>query len=249
MPCDKKSGSESSEASWLTTFGDMVTLLFTFFVLVYSFCSYNPGKWETAVGAIKGALSVVPGVMGNRIVPGGGSGPLSGHMGLVPLFEEVPITTETKVRAFGEKITRIEEMIKGIEGVEVERTETGFRFRFSRPILFERGSAELKSSALDLLTEISKSLEDIEAIVTVAGHTCDLPIHSDRFPSNWELSAARATNVLNVLKQHAGEDVKFVALARAEYSPLVPNTSEENRAKNRRVEIIIDLQGGFPFEE
>jgi chemotaxis protein MotB len=247
MPVGKPR-SEEEGAGWLTTFGDMITLLFTFFVLVYSFCSYDQGEWETANRSIKGALSVIPGDMGNRVLPGGGAGPFSGHMAMVRLIGELDGAEEAEKRAFGEELARIRKGMGGIEGVDLEETATGFVFRVANPVLFHRGRAEARTGAHDFLKAIGRATHKARATVIVTGHTCDLPISTTEYESNWELSAHRATNVLRMIESVASPETRFIAVARGEYSPLVPNDSEAHRARNRRVEIRIDLQGGLPFE-
>jgi chemotaxis protein MotB len=237
-------------ASWLTTFGDMVTLLFTFFVLVYSFSSFEPGNWEVAVGAVRGALSLVPGTMGNRVVPGGGAGPFTGHTGVFPLFVTDLSGREARLAAIRERLGKIGgtgDLPEGVQDVELVETRTGFKFRISTRLLFERGSAEVKKSAYELLDAIAEASTKGKATVTVAGYTCDLPIDTPEYPSNWELSARRATNVLRIIKEKAGPDVTFAALARGEYSPICENDTEEHRARNRRVEILFDLEGELPY--
>ena len=247
MMLGQKKQQEGEGQGWLTTFGDMVTLLFTFFVLVYSFCSYQPGKWESAVHSIKGALAVIPGTKGNRVIPGGGTGPFPGHAGVVPLFADVGQLEEVSRKPIHERVKRIREGMAGEEGVEVEATGAGVVFRIETPILFDLASAEVKPSAMDLLRKIARIATDEKATVIVSGHTCDLPISTSEFKSNWELSARRATNVLRMLQQQAGEGVKFAALARAQYDPLVPNVDEASRRQNRRVEIELDLTGRLAF--
>ena len=244
----KAKADDSSGSSWLTTFGDMITLLFTFFVLVYSFCSYSPGEWETAVGSIKGALAVIPGTKGNRVIPGGGSGPFPAHLGVVPLFGDVLSLEEIRQRAFGREVTKIREDVEGVEGIELEETSTGCVLRIATPLLFDRGSADTKASAEGLLEAVARTTHSGEVIVVVTGHTCDLPISTSQFRSNWELSARRATNVLRVIQAKASPNTRFVALARGEYAPLVANVDEQCRSRNRRVEIRLDFVGGFPFE-
>lgn len=235
-------------SEWLTTFGDMVTLLFTFFVLVYSFCSYDPGEWETTVGSIKGALGVIPGTKGNRVVPGGGSGPFSGHLGVIPLFSDPFVFEEAQRMSVERELSLIREEFEGVEGIEVEQTETGYLFRIATPILFEVGSAETKPAAKPFLEAIARSTFEAAGTIIVTGHTCDLPISTPGFESNWELSARRATHVLRLIKADASPETRFVALARGEYEPLIENRNELCRARNRRVEIRFDLGGGMPLE-
>jgi chemotaxis protein MotB len=247
LPLRRPSG-EDSESGWLTTFGDMVTLLFTFFVLVYSFGSYDPGEWETAVGSIKGALAVIPGTKGNRVVPGGGSGVFAGHTGVVPLIAEVGRLEEAPFRALSEEVSRIRDVVSGIEGIEIEETPTGVVFRIATPIVFDKGKALTKSSAEPILKAIGNATKVARATVIVSGHTCDLPISTSEFRSNWELSAIRATNLLRLVESQAAPGTRFVALARGPYDSIVPNEDEACRERNRRVEIEIDLEEGLPFE-
>jgi chemotaxis protein MotB len=253
VPVTKNPGGDGG-SNWLTTFGDMVTLLFTFFVLVYSFSSFSPGRWETAVGAVRGAMAVVPGTKGNRIVPGGGTGPFTGHSGVFPVFVKDLSFMEEGLEGVRESVDRLTGAggggtEEGIQDVELVETKTGFKFRISTRLLFEKGKAEVREPAYELLKAIGEASARGKATVTVAGHTCDLPINTPEYHSNWELSARRATNVLKIIKSMSGPDTKFVALARAEYSPLCPNDTEENRSRNRRVEILFDLEGGFPFDK
>jgi chemotaxis protein MotB len=248
MPVLLRKREEEEGASWLTTFGDMITLLFTFFVLVYSFCSFNPGAWETAHASIKGALAVIPGTQGDRVVPGGGGGLFPGHLGVVPLFANPTSRGEGKRRALREELAKIERAMDGAEGIEIEETPTGYIFRIATPILFEIGKAETKPAADRFLRAIADATCKAPGTVIVSGHTCDLPISNSEFGSNWDLSARRATDVLRKIQAHAGPGTRFVALARGSQDPIVANQDELCRARNRRVEIRFDLDGGLPFE-
>lgn len=248
MPVALRKKEEEEGASWLTTFGDMITLLFTFFVLVYSFCSFNPGEWETADASIKSALAVIPGTGGDRVVPGGGTGPFPRHLGVAPVFMDLKASSEGKRKALRKEVAKIKEAMDGTEGIEIEETATGYIFRIATPILFEIGKAETKPVADRFLRAIAEATHKAPATVLVSGHTCDLPISTADFRSNWELSARRATDVLRKIRAHAGPDTRFVALARGSHDPIVANESELCRARNRRVEIRFDLEGGLPFE-
>jgi chemotaxis protein MotB len=248
MPSAGRAKSADEGGGWLTTFGDMVTLLFTFFVLVYSFCSYDPGEWETSMGSIKGALGVIPGSKGNRIVPGGGSGSFLGHLGVRPLFSDPFVFEEGRRQEMKEEAARMQKQLAGIEGIEVEATETGYLFRIAAPILFEVGSAECRPAAWPFLAAIAKATYQAPGTIIVTGHTCDLPISTPEYESNWELSARRATHILRLIKAAASAKTRFVAVARGQYEPLIDNRTELCRARNRRVEIRFDIQGGLPFE-
>ncbi len=91
-----------------------------------------------------------------------------------------------------------------------------------------------------VLDALAESLQEIDNHIRIEGHTCNLPINTPRFPSNWELSAARAIAVLRYFIEKKGiSPQRLIAVGYGEYQPLVPNDSEENRRKNRRVEIVI----------
>lgn len=108
------------------------------------------------------------------------------------------------------------------------------------PVLFDIGEAELKKEAIPVLLEVAKKIKETEFPIIVEGHTCDLPIKSRKYSSNFELSAARAFSVIRFLVHRANIPPKRLsAYGYAEFSPVSPNTSEENRAKNRRIEIIL----------
>jgi len=248
MPVMLRKKEAEEGASWLTTFGDMITLLFTFFVLVYSFCSFNPGEWETANASIKGALAVIPGTQGNSVVPGGGSGPFPRHLGVIPMFADPAAQGEARQKALLEELAAIKEAMDGTEGIEIEETPTGYIFRIATPILFEIGQAETKPAAETFLRAIADATHKSPGTIIVSGHTCDLPISNPDFQSNWELSARRATDVLRKVKAHADPGTRFVALARGAQDPIVENRDELCRARNRRVEIRFDLDRGIPLE-
>jgi chemotaxis protein MotB len=247
MEITKKRASDSG-TGWLTTFGDMITLLFTFFVLVYSFCSYSPGQWEAASRSIKRVIAPIHGTKGNTVISSGGMGSFSGHKGVVPLFSDPLYKDEVRWKSFQKAVSALQEQLKSLEGIEVEQTATGAVFRLPTPTLFDRGSAQTKPSAEPYLRAIGATTRETNATITVSGHTCDLPISTADFRSNWELSARRATNVLRGIEGYAGGSVRLVALARGQYAPLLANETEECRAKNRRVEIEIDLRGVLPLE-
>ena len=118
--------------------------------------------------------------------------------------------------------------------------ERGLVVSFKEKLFFDIGSAEIKPEARDLLRRVGEILRRGKNQIRVEGHTCDLPIRTDRFPSNWELSVSRATNVTRFLIEQAGvTPERLAATGYAEFRPIAPNDSEENRVKNRRVDIVL----------
>jgi len=124
--------------------------------------------------------------------------------------------------------------------VSVRSEERGIVVSFQDPVLFALGSAELTTQAKEILYKVGSLLLDIPNYIRVEGHTDDLPIHTARYPSNWELSVARATSVVQELIRSLGfPPERLSATGYGEYRPRVPNTSDANRQLNRRVSIVI----------
>jgi chemotaxis protein MotB len=126
------------------------------------------------------------------------------------------------------------------EEVITEITERGLVIHIVESALFREGSATLEPQALDILDRIADRLVGIPNHVRVEGHTDDRPIRTDRFPSNWELSTARATEVVRYfIDFHNVDPERISALGYGEFRPIRLNSSAENRAKNRRVDVVI----------
>jgi chemotaxis protein MotB len=216
----------------MTTFSDMVTLLLVFFILILSFSTIELEKFRGAMSSMKGALGVMP-----------------EHQAVYEKIRMDPYEkTEIKTfeRGFREKLEMIkefEEMIKKEnlgELVEVQINESGVQLRLGDRLLFDVGRAELKPEAYKVLSGIAELLKKDFETLYVEGHTDNTPINTREFPSNWELSTARALRVLKYFYQVQHLDPKkLAAVGHGEHRPLVPNTSPENKAKNRRVEISI----------
>ena len=144
------------------------------------------------------------------------------------------------IRQDAEKLVKElkDEIEKGL--LEVEWSESEITVRLKENSTFNSGEAKLKSTFFNVMNRVAASLNKIEGKVIVAGHSDDLPISTYEFRSNWELSAARAANVVHHLTKKGKVDSNRVQIrAHAETKPLVPNSTRENRAKNRRVEIVI----------
>lgn len=147
-----------------------------------------------------------------------------------------------------EELVRIEEqrqkIIESLKSyypeIEVRVTSEGIIVDAKETILFDIGRAELKPSAYPILEKVAHLAKQIgPSEIEVAGFTCDLPINTVEFPSNWELSVARALSVVKYLKVNWLPDMNICATGNGEYKPKVPNISEENRRLNRRVEIYL----------
>jgi chemotaxis protein MotB len=132
--------------------------------------------------------------------------------------------------------------------VEVELREEGALFRFTAPFLFASGEAELRSEAGPVLTRLGGLFRKFPAEVLIEGHTDAVPVHSARFASNWELSAARAVAVARYFQEDGLPAERLAATGYGEYRPVGDNATAAGRAANRRVEILLRWRGeGPPF--
>ncbi len=215
----------------MVTYGDMMSILLTFFVLILSFSSIQNVEFEKALGSLKSALGVLP--KKESVI-----------YQLTPKFPKIA-NNLTKGK-FQKSVQELQKIIKeeGLEdNIKLETKEDGILIRIDSPVLFDLGKAKLKAKALPILNRVLEMTRDWPNNIRIEGHTDDLPIHTEKYPSNWELSTARALSVLRYfLNQGNVEPNRLAAVGYGEYHPLVPNNSQENRAKNRRVEIYIDAK-------
>ncbi len=211
---------------WLLTYADMITLLMVFFVMMYTISTVNADKFRALAENLSMVLTGSPpaGIMEE------------GTNSTVP-----ELTGEAKhladlQQALNEFIAR-EELG---EQITVNLEERGLVVRFQTTVLFARGSADLTPEARRIIDRVGDRLNDLPNYIRVEGHTCDLPINTPQYPSNWELSTARATNVLQELISSCNiSPERLSAIGYGEYRPRVPNINESSRQMNRRIDIVI----------
>jgi len=206
---------------WLITYADMITLLVALFIMLYAMSAVNQEKFGALAQSVRREFQALPEHHGWRII---GTGqivdPLEAQATQLQQFlQEQELQTQVRVRH--------EE-----RGMVISLLSDG--------TLFDLGSAELKPSARQVLDRVAQVLRAVPNPVLIEGHTDNLPIRTAQYPSNWELSAARAARVLRYLVQRGEIPAhRLIAVGYADTRPLVPNDSPANRAQNRRVDIAI----------
>lgn len=209
----------------------MVTLLLCLFVLLFSMATLDARKFRDVVISMRSALGVLPGARVPHVGPS-----LEAEMLQQQLLREEELAMTTLLE-------RLEDYIRdqGLEAsLKVTRETPGIVIRFADTVLFDLGRDELKPEARTLLERMAVFLGGETYHVRVEGHTDNLPISTERFPSNWELSTARATRVVRFLAETKAMDpTRLSAVGFGEFRPLVPNTTAANRALNRRVDLVI----------
>lgn len=223
---------------WMATFADMVTLLLCFFVLLLSFAEQSEEKYRDALGSIKGAF----GVKELRAI--------SDDMAM--------FNTSSKAKDLTAKISHDERLLLGVimrikslledeevelkEGTGVTADRDGVIFSANSASMFKPGSAELSNKASRILDNVVRVLKDYKLHLVVRGHTDNRPISTKKYPSNWELSAARAAVALDYIVNEGDIEInRAKAVGYADTRPAAPNDTPENRAKNQRVEFYLHM--------
>ncbi len=230
--CNGGGSDEPSAPFWMLTYGDVMTLLLTFFVLLLSFSSMQESKFKQVMGALQAALGVLN--SSNAVFETPAS------TGELPM-DQVPL-----VEAAMDAVAKALESEGMEDEYDVIPTDEGYAIRLSSPVLFDLASADLKPQGRSALRKVAELLAKTDDPVRVEGHTDNVPIHSDRFPSNWELSTARALSVLKFLNAHGVDARRLSAVGYGEFRPLMPNDTPEHRNINRRVEIYVKTRGNTP---
>ncbi|MBK1617147.1 flagellar motor protein MotB [Lamprobacter modestohalophilus] len=251
--------------SWMVTYADLMTLLLCFFVLMLSFAEIDAIRFKRLAGELSKAFGVQRDVPVEAIPMG--TSPIMreftpGRVEPIP-FEEIRQKTSVEkptlasgeidsrvVERLSELQERLTETIREVEtggNVAVERDGLDIIIRIDEKGSFPSGSAEISGSFETLLEALSSELSEMPGYIAVDGHTDNVPINSQRFQSNWDLSAMRAAAVTNVLlKNPTLEPWRLIVLGHAETRPLEPNDTAEQRARNRRVEL--SLRAGEEIE-
>ncbi len=213
---------------WVVTYGDMMSLLLTFFILLVSFSSIQESKFKEAMESLQGALGVLE----------------KYPTALEFKTRIIPTPRQTDNSQIYYMIRRLEQYLleqNQDDTVDISLEKDGVLIRIKDKLLFPSGSALLKPEALPVLDKVATILEKAGKEVEVAGHTDAVPIHTERFPSNWELSAARATSVARYFQARGIAPERLSATGYGEYRPIADNATPEGRARNRRVEIFVKL--------
>lgn len=221
---------------WLGTYSDCVTLLLTFFVLLYSMSSVDAEK----VQSISKAFSLMSGQAGDTFLEYDlyeGSQPIIGGEGK---SEEILDTIEGESQTMYKDVKDFLDENELNSIVSISEDERGVILKVKDNILFESGKATLIENSQEILNKINALISTLPNSIIIEGHTDNVPISNSNYPSNWELSTQRAVNVVRYFVEKNNQNPsRFSAAGYGEFKPDVENNSDENRARNRRVNILI----------
>lgn len=250
MALKREPEKHANHERWLVSYADFITLLFAVFVVLYAMSQTDKAKVEEVIKSIQSSFGVSS--MGSspkvNVIP-------SRPTELIPAIKpDINVTPNPRAQR-GQGKTRAEEkdfrQIKSsIEAYLIKQgaqnkvsltiTRRGLIVSLKEAGFFESGQAHIKPSAYELINTIAEAMTQYNNPLRVEGHTDNVPINTAQFPSNWELSTARASNGLKYLIQHFQVDPsKISATGYGEFRPIASNSTAEDRAKNRRVDLVM----------
>ncbi|WP_320164350.1 OmpA family protein [uncultured Trichococcus sp.] len=264
----KRSSESGGSPEWMTTFSDLMTLLLTFFILLYSFSSVSNDKFMKAAGSLQdsfvgaGQKSILDG--GQWIPEDKENAGVNATAGDADSLSDMELDAIEAAKAesaqaelltsAGQKMVAVDQEVINMyakakdfvdknglsEEISMSMDADGVYMKVKEAILFAPGSAVVTESGRSALQKVAELIANFENKVVVEGHTDNIPHHDQKFESNWELSAGRAIAVLRQLaEQQKIDPARLSAVGYGEYNPLVPNDTAEQRAENRRVNIVL----------
>lgn len=225
---------EEEQEAWLITYLDMLTLLLVMLVIMLSMAGKADGEGDSRAAIATPTAMATPEPLAIEAQPT--SAPIPA---IAPLPEPEPAIADAQSGDTAEALALGED-------IEVIVNDGSISFRISSEILFGSGQAELENTGLDVIDRLIPTLAASPHRIIVEGHTDNLPIQTERFPSNWELSASRASSVVRYLQLAGIEATRLSATGYADTRPIAGNGSEPGRASNRRVELVMQTEPDKP---
>jgi len=223
------------DATWLITYADLMTLLLVFFVLLYSLAFFEKEKYKAKVKTIIGQLEhdrTPKGVLEVFDAPGTPDRRIS--------IEDIT-GLRSRETTLIKTINRFAQKTGQDKSISTQAEQGKIIITVSGETLFSSGSADLNPSAFPVFNQLIETFDAFpEYNINIKGHTDNIPISTRDFPSNWELSAIRATTVIKYLVSRGVAPQRLTATGYGDIMPQVANTTEENRARNRRVEFVLE---------
>jgi chemotaxis protein MotB len=235
---------------WLVSYADFITLLFAFFVVMYAISSVNEGKYRVLSSSLVRAFShpkktIEPIQYGTPL-----RAPIVQHDAMDSKEDTVNrsgvdhqiMPTPGEIAEMQKLADQIAYNLKDLidkELIAVKKTNLGLEIEIKSNVLFASGVAKLSQQAVLPLKKIAAILSKTPNDINVEGYTDNVPISTPSFPSNWELSAARAASVVRLFTQSDVDPVRLKAIGFGEYHPIADNATEQGRNKNRRVTIMV----------
>jgi len=242
--------------AWAIPYGDLVTLLLAFFVVMYAVSSMNEGKYRVASDSLSAAFAGTPRTMepvpiGDKAAKAKGDVTVSGvkPKQAIQFPDKAEAATQAKRVEDDALQAQLAQMTDDLEKamqvlidqdlIRVERAPSWVEVEIKTDILFPSGSAEIGTAAVTILERLAGILAERPYPIRIEGHTDNRPIKTAQFPSNWELSGARAARIVRLFEERGIAPTRMVVAGMGENQPLAGNDSVEGRNRNRRVAVVI----------
>ena len=228
----KKQEEHENMERWLVSYADFITLLFAFFVVMYSVSSVNEGKFRVLSDSLSSSFSKTKAVGDLSIMN-------------LPVAKKQPILVQEKPKSKDNarsylKVANAIATAKVPKGVKVTSTERGLSIRIADETLFGSGSSTINPQIEEFLDLITGLIRDLPNAIAVEGHTDNQPIRTAEFPSNWDLSTGRANALIRYFTEQQNlQSDRFSSAGFAGTRPIGSNATLEGQASNRRVELIV----------
>lgn len=254
----KEDDAHENHERWLVSYADFITLLFAFFVVMYATSSLNEGKYKvlssSLVTAFKSTTShsdadqpqITQSII--KTEPDGA---------MIKIMEKENGQTKQAqrveqretLRSMAKDILQVLEPLINDGSVTVTQSAIGITVEINASVLFSPGEAFLAENSIEALRAVAKVIQGHDHEIHVEGHTDNMPIHTIHFPSNWELSTARASSVIRLFIENGVDAVRLTAVGYGENRPVDSNETSEGRKRNRRVSIMILANDADPAQE
>lgn len=271
MPRRKRQEEHINHEAWAIPYGDLITLLLAFFVVMYALSSVNEGKYrvlsDSLVAAFRAPPKSLDPIQIGEVARSVDSSQIEMARTLVPLEIDKAVRDALgrspewdAMRAMGMSPAEIDKAMAEIDDLhtrigdeldelvstdQVELRDNGFwlEIEFKSSLLFPVASAELAQDAVPIIRRLGDILATSVSRIQVEGHTDNVPIYTPEYPSNWELSSARSATVVRMFRGQGVDPTRMAAVGYAEFQPVADNLSVDGRARNRRVVVIVTADG------
>ena len=230
---------------WLVSYADFITLLFAFFIVMYAVSSVNEGKYRVLSSSL---VSAFKSDNSSNLAPSKATefSPISiqqlNQTDSIKLIDNLSFQRtkkQEKMKSMAKNILHALEPLVKDGQVRVTQSSLGITVEINASVLFSPGQAKLADNSSLTLQAVAHVIKGHEHEIHVEGHTDNLPIQTENFPSNWELSSARASSVIRLFIENGVEAHRLTALGYGENRPIETNETPEGRKRNRRVTVMI----------
>ena len=224
MARKKKKEDDIKTDGWMDTFADTMTLLLTFFILLYSISAVDSEKLKQLSEALQYSLT--------------GETSIEEVQSIDDL--KVELEKGTKYEDLAAKLNEIIEQNSLTDEIKIRKEDRGIVLELDESILFDSGKADIKPNSIPVLDTIAKIINETDNEIVAEGNTDDVPVKNAEFDSNWELSTKRALSIVKYLIENKNINPNRISIkGYGEFNPIAPNDTPENKANNRRVDILV----------